>query len=203
MIGHLKGTLLLRKPPFLIIETGGVGYELEAPMSVFYDLPEEGGEVTLFVHHLAREDAQLLFGFGGHAQRELFRSLLKVSGIGPRVALAVLSTLNAAEFTDCIRNADAAALARVPGIGKKTAQRILFDLRERVDALPTVDTAAETRGAPLQDAASALRALGYKAADALAAVRAVESLGGAREELIRNALQHLSGRTAGAARDNA
>jgi len=192
MIGYLSGTLLRRQPPFLLLDVGGVGYELEAPMPVFYDLPGDEQRVSLFVHHLVREDAQLLFGFAEFAQRELFRSLLKVSGVGPRVALAVLSSLSAARFAECIRNADAAALARVPGIGKKTAERMLFDLRERIDALPQAEPGAERQSAPTQDAVGALLALGYKAAAALAAVRAVESRGGGREELIRNALQHLS-----------
>ncbi|MGR3985077.1 MAG: Holliday junction branch migration protein RuvA [Gammaproteobacteria bacterium] len=192
MIGYLSGKLLRRQPPFLLLDVGGVGYELEAPLPTFYNLPGDNQRVSLFVHHLVREDAQLLFGFSEFAQRELFRSLLKITGVGPRVALAVLSSLSAARFAECIRNADAAALARVPGIGKKTAERILFDLRERIDALPDAGDGEAGQGAPLQDAVGALRALGYKAADALAAVRAVESRGGGREELIRNALQHLS-----------
>ncbi|MDA8007246.1 MAG: Holliday junction branch migration protein RuvA [Gammaproteobacteria bacterium] len=198
MIGHLSGRLLRRQPPFLLLEVGGVGYELEAPLPAFYDFPADNQRVSLFVHHLVREDAQLLFGFPEFAQRELFRSLLKVTGVGPRVALAILSSLSAARFAECIRNADAGALARVPGIGKKTAERILFDLRERADALPKMEE-GEGEGAdgarentPLQDAVGALRALGYKPADALAAVRAVEPRGGGREELIRNALQRLS-----------
>ncbi len=193
MIGYLSGTLLQRQPPFLLLDVGGVGYELEAPMSTFYDLPQEQRSVSLFVHMVVREDAQLLYGFSDPGQRALFRSLLKVNGVGPRVALATLSTLSAEQFIACIRAEDAAAIARVPGIGKKTAARMILDLRDRIDTLGVAAGHHATEINPTQDAIGALLALGYKIADANQAVRAVEGKSAHREDLIRNALQYLSG----------
>ncbi|MGI9311223.1 MAG: Holliday junction branch migration protein RuvA [bacterium] len=193
MIGFLHGRLLQKRPPFLLLDVNGVGYELEAPMTTFYDLPDDDRAVSLFVHLVVREDAQLLFGFSDQPQRELFRGLLRVNGVGPRVALAVLSSMSADQFVACIQRQDAGALARVPGIGKKTAERMLLDLRDRIDALAQDDSGdASAVADPAQDAVGALIALGYKAADANRAVRAVEQQGGKREALIRNALQHLS-----------
>ena len=194
MIGHLSGRLMQKQPPFLLLEVGGVGYELEAPMTTFYDLPEDDRPVSLFVHLVVREDAQLLYGFSDQPQRELFRALLRINGVGPRVALAILSTLSAGQFIACIHREDVAALTRVPGIGKKTAQRMILDLRDRIDTLGSADPAAAdpANAGPVQDAIGALLALGYKAADANRAVRAVETEGGGREDLIRNALQYLS-----------
>ncbi len=194
MIGHLSGRLMQKQPPFLLLEVGGVGYELEAPMTTFYDLPEDDRPVSLFVHLVVREDAQLLYGFSDQPQRELFRALLRINGVGPRVALAILSTLSAGQFIACIHREDVAALTRVPGIGKKTAQRMILDLRDRIDTLGAADHAAAdpANAGPVQDAIGALLALGYKAADANRAVRAVETDGGGREDLIRNALQYLS-----------
>ncbi len=210
MIGYLSGILLNKQPPFLLLDVGGVGYELEAPMTTFYDLPENGQPVSLFVHLVVREDAQLLFGFADQPQRELFRRLLRVNGVGPRVALAILSTLSAAQFITCIHREDVAALTRVPGIGTKTAQRMILDLRDRIDTLGAPDdnaTAGQSAAGEVQDAIRALLALGYKIADANRAVRAVEIAmensaesdadvgiknAGRREHLIRNALQYLS-----------
>ena len=128
MLGHLKGQILQKQPPFLLLDVQGVGYELEAPMSTFYALPEETSDVSLFVHLVVREDAQLLFGFSDQEQRELFRSLLRINGVGPRVALAILSTLNPGEFIACIHQEDAETLTRVPGIGKKTALRLAMHM---------------------------------------------------------------------------
>lgn len=203
MIGMLKGVLVSRQPPYLLIDVQGVGYELEAPMTTFYDLPEESSPVMLHTHLVVREDAQLLYGFSDLSQRELFRSLLKVSGIGPRVALAILSTLSAGQFVQCVKQQDAVTLTSVPGIGKKTAERMLLELRDRVLALaPGPDVDSESTGTakaapqnPMEDAIGALLALGYKAADATRAVRAVEGSSPGRDDLIRNALQFLSGRS--------
>ena len=199
MIGYLSGRLMQKQPPFLLLDVGGVGYELEAPMTTFYDLPETDHQVSLFVHLVVREDAQLLFGFSNQSQRELFRRLIKINGVGPRVALAILSTLSAAQFIACIHREDVATLTRVPGIGAKTAQRMIFDLRDRIDTFggpggpDGVDGETPDHDpSPVQDAIGALLALGYKAADAGRAVRAVETEGGGREDLIRNALQRLS-----------
>ncbi len=198
MIGFLRGKLLQKQPPFLLIDVSGVGYELEAPMTTFYDLPQEQADVALHTHLVVREDAQLLYGFSDLPQRELFRSLLKVNGVGPRVALAILSTLSATEFSLCISQEDSASLTRVPGIGKKTADRLIIEMRDRIGALDISvqgaagDTAAATQS-PVQDAVSALIALGYRAADAGKAVRAVEKDSPERDDLIRNALRHMSG----------
>lgn len=194
MIGAISGQLVHKHPPFLLVDVGGVGYELEAPMTTFYALPDAGRAVSLFVHHLVREDAQLLFGFSDRPQRDLFRSLLKVNGVGPRVALAILSTLSAGQFTACIQHSDVATLTRVPGIGAKTAERMILDMRDRVSAPGERDDPAHpaTPQSPAQDAVSALLALGYKAAEAAKAVRAVEAKSGERDDLIRNALQYLS-----------
>lgn len=199
MIGYLRGKLLHKQPPFLLLEVNGVGYELEAPMTTFYELPdaEDDKQVSLFVHLVVRDDAHLLFGFSDHSQRVLFRNLLRVNGVGPRVALAILSTLTSEQFIACIHNADILTLTRVPGIGKKTAERMIFDLRDRIAALSSHDQDASALSAseqaiPTQDAISALLSLGYKASDANKAVRAVQDKGGRSEELIRNALQYLS-----------
>ncbi|MDD9873983.1 MAG: Holliday junction branch migration protein RuvA [Gammaproteobacteria bacterium] len=197
MIGAISGQLVNKHPPFLLVDVGGVGYELEAPMTTFYALPEAGQAVSLFVHHLVREDAQLLFGFSDRPQRELFRSLLKVNGVGPRVALAILSTLSTEQFIACIHHSDVATLTRVPGIGAKTAERMILDMRDRISAPgpagerddPAHPAASQS---PVQDAVGALIALGYKAAEATKAVRAVEAKSGERDDLIRNALQYLS-----------
>ncbi len=202
MIGSLRGTLRQKAPPFLVLDVGGVGYELEAPMNTFYDLPGEEQEVFLFTHMLVREDAQLLFGFSDRAQRELFRSLLKVSGVGPRVGLAILSTLTAGQFIQCVRHQDAATLTTVPGIGKKTAERMLLELRDRIKDLADDGGAALEGGLtpvvtppnPVDDAIGALVALGYRAADAARAVGSVEEDAHDREDLIRLSLQVLSKR---------
>jgi Holliday junction DNA helicase RuvA len=198
MIGYLSGKLMQKQPPFLLMDVNGVGYELEAPMTTFYDLPDNDQPVSLFVHLVVREDAQLLFGFSDQPQRQLFRGLLKINGVGPRVALAILSTLSADQFIACIHQEDVLTLTRVPGIGKKTAERMILDMRDRIDALSETDGGSTSPGQvtvsenPVQDAIGALIALGYKAAEASRAVHAIEADSAQREDLIRNALQHLS-----------
>ncbi len=203
MIGFLRGILLQKQPPTVLVDVNGLGYELEAPMSTFYALPEENNEVALYVHLVVREDAQLLYGFSDQGQRQLFRSLLKINGVGPRVALAILSTLSTQEFIHCIRHEDAATLTRVPGIGNKTAERMIIDMRDRIDIAESVSQSAQDdlpSGAatplqvpdnPLQDAIGALITLGYKSAEANRAVNAVKAQSQQRDDLIRNALQHL------------
>ncbi len=198
MIGSLTGRLQHKQPPNLLIDVGGVGYELEAPMTTFYDLPDTPETVTLHTHLLVREDAQLLFGFSDLRQRELFRSLLKVNGVGPRVALAILSTLSAQEFVNCIASDDSVTLTRVPGIGRKTAERLIVEMRDRIEPHQQSLQASDAVGAvdeqsPVQDAISALVALGYRASDASKAVREVEADHKGRDQLIRNALKRLSG----------
>lgn len=198
MIAYLRGRLLEKQPPAMVVEVNGVGYELEAPMTTFYDLPETGGEAVLHVHMVVREDAQKLYGFSRRPQRELFRSLLKVSGVGPRVALAILSTLSAEEFLSCMASEDVARLTHVPGIGQKTAQRLLVELRDRVlketdDAILQSARPEPSGPDPVKDAVSALIALGYKPAQASRAVSQVGEKAGGSEEIIRQALRLLAG----------
>lgn len=196
MIGRLRGVLLEKKPPQLLLEVGGVAYEVEAPMSTFYQLPAAGEEIILQTHLLVREDAQLLYGFASEAERGLFRALLKVTGVGARTALAILSGMNADAFALCIQGGDVAALTRVPGIGKKTAERLIVELRDRLanwqsdGVLPTV--MAPPAGAARDetaDAVSALIALGYRPPEASRMVSAVAAEGRTSEELIREALK--------------
>jgi len=201
MIGRLRGELIYKQPPFLMVDVGGVGYELEAPMSTFYDLPLKG-EVTLFTHLAVREDAHVLYGFGSDAERTLFRTLLKVSGVGAKMALAILSGMSADEFALCIQRDDAAALVRLPGIGKKTAERLIVEMRDRLDRLqpgsvPAPSPVLSALGGvetPLADAIGALIALGYKPNDASRMVRSVESEGLSSEEIIRLALRAVVSR---------
>lgn len=196
MIGRLHGTLVLKRPPGLLVDVGGVGYELEAPLSTFYELPAVGESVTLYTHLVVRDDAHLLFGFGRESERRLFRTLLKVSGVGARMALAILSGMNADDFARCIENDDVSALTRLPGIGRKTAERLIVEMRDRLDesalrdALPgRVDAAGSTGSDPLSDASSALVALGYRPAEAARMIRGIDSAGLTTEDIIRRALQ--------------
>ncbi len=206
MIGHLRGTIIDKQPPWLTLDVAGIGYEVEASMNTFYQLAEakdaNDQSVSLWVHMVVREDAQLLYGFVTQSERHLFRALLKISGVGPKVALAILSTLSAAEFAACVQHDDVAALVRVPGVGKKTAERLIIEMRDRLSELghsEAVTTAAgsgmgEQPISALQDAVSALVALGYRANDANRAVRAVPDADTQSSEvLIRSALKALSG----------
>lgn len=195
MIGRLRGTLLRKEPPALLLEVGGVGYELEAPMTTFYDLPAVGETVTLHTHLVVREDAHLLYGFGRESQRRQFRALLKISGVGPRVALAVLSGLSETELVGCIANEDVARLTQVPGIGRKTAERLIVELRDKLTAdapLPASPTAAPVNADPVGEAVSALVALGYKANEASRVVRSVSAVGLSTEDIIRQALKAMA-----------
>lgn len=197
MIAWLQGVLLEKQAPALLLNVNGVGYELEAPMTTFYDLPAEGEQATLFVHMVVREDAQLLFGFSSRQQRELFRSLVKVNGVGPKVALAVLSTLSAQELLQCMADEDFNLLCKVPGIGKKTAQRLVVEMKDRLEK-EFGDVALEQRtqgGAASNaknDAIEALVSLGYRSADAGRVVKSLDSELSS-EDLIRQALRTLSG----------
>ena len=196
MIGHLRGRLAARQPPTLVVDVGGVGYEVEAPMSTFYGLPATGAEVQLHTHLVVREDAHVLYGFGTERERSLFRELIKVSGVGPRIALAILSGVTVEEFHRSVEAGDVAALVRVPGIGRKTAERLVVEMRDRIQSLelgaefaPRLPARApDAPPDPVQDAEAALVALGYKPADATRMVRAVAADGLPSEELIRRAL---------------
>ena len=195
MIAWLSGTLMAKQPPLILLDVNGVGYELEAPLSTFYELPAEQEPVSLFVHMVVREDAQLLFAFASQQQRDLFRSLIKVNGVGPKVALAILSTLSNSELMQCMANEDVAQLCRVPGIGKKTAQRLVVEMKDRL-AREFGDLPAEGGSGASNDKADAIAALvslGYKQNDANQVVGQLPAdLDSA--ELIRQALRTLSGK---------
>lgn len=197
MIGRLRGVVISKSPPTLVLEVGGVGYEIEAPMSTFYELPPVGQSATLHTHLVVREDAHLLYGFSRESQRRLFRALLKVNGVGPRVALAVLSGLSDQEFLRCVANEDIARLTRVPGIGRKTAERLVVELRDKLGNQAKLGDRAdapspEAPADPVSEAISALIALGYKPQEANRAVHGVAALGLACEEIIRQALKGMA-----------
>jgi Holliday junction DNA helicase RuvA len=191
MIGRLRGTLLVKQPPSLVIDVGGVGYELEAPMSTFFDLPETGREISLYTHYAVKEDTAVLYGFLREAERSLFRSLQKVSGIGAKISLAVLSGVSTDEFARLIQLGDVASLTRIPGIGKKTAERMLVELRDRLDGL-AIGVGSVSGGVPkdpVAEATVALQSLGYKPAEVARMVRDAAVSGDRAEEIIRKALK--------------
>jgi Holliday junction DNA helicase RuvA len=197
MIGLLRGKILGKQPPQLLLDVQGVGYELEAPMTTFYDLPAVGTEVTLFTHLAVREDAHTLYAFVKLSDRDLFRSLLRVNGVGAKLALTILSGMDGQAFARCVQEGDAAALVRLPGVGKKTAERLIIELRDRLDAVPASDgatltagtVAAAGRSSPVEDAVNALVGLGYKPQEASRMVRSVNAAELSSEEIIRQALQ--------------
>jgi Holliday junction DNA helicase RuvA len=194
VIGLLRGKILSKQPPRLLIDVQGVGYEVDAPMTTFYDLPGTGEEVTLFTHLAVREDAHTLYGFARVSDRELFRSLLKVNGVGARLALTILSGMEPGEFVQCVQEGNTAALVRLPGVGKKTAERLIIELRDRLEGTATVpaaasDAAPAAAASPVEDAVSALVGLGYKPQDASRMVRAIDSGAMSSEDIIRAALQ--------------
>ncbi|MFZ2727483.1 MAG: Holliday junction branch migration protein RuvA [Methylococcaceae bacterium] len=193
MIGFLRGKLISKTPPALLVDVQGVGYEVEAPMTTFYELPALGEPVTLYTHLVIREDAHSLFGFINEADRLLFRTLIKVNGVGPKLALAILSGQSATEFAQAIHQGDINTLIRLPGVGKKTAERLLIELRDKLPALPESNPinapVSITHNNAIQEAISALCALGYKATDASKMVQAIPAEGKSCEQLIRLALQ--------------
>lgn len=172
MIGKLSGTLAEKQPPTLLLDVGGVGYEIEAPMSTIYDLPNTGERVSLYTHLVIREDAHLLFGFLTRRERESFRQLIRISGIGPRIALAILSGMSTDDLARAIQTEDAAALARVPGIGKKTAERLILELRGKLGAdISGLPAGAAAPVSSQSDIVAALLALGYNEREAAAAIK--------------------------------
>jgi len=193
VIGLLRGRVVRRQPPFLLLEVNGVGYEVEAPMSTFYDLPAGEEPVTLYTHLMVRDDAHILFGFIRERDRALFRTLLKVSGVGGKMALAILSGMSADEFGLAVQSGDVAALTRLPGVGKKTAERLIVEMRDRLEkfdaTVPPAAAPARRSGGADAEAVDALVALGYKPAEASRMVRAVFQPEMATEALIRAALQ--------------
>ena len=191
MIGRIRGVLASKSPPWVLVEAGGIGYELEVPMSTLYDLPELGREVTLFVHYAHKEDTVALYGFLHEAERAQFRNLLRVSGIGAKIALSVLSGASVDEFARLVQAGDVTALTRVPGIGKKTAERIVLELRDRVGAMSVVPVGINAGASrdPHSEALTALQQLGYKPAEAQRLVRDIQAPGDSAEALIRKALK--------------
>ncbi|BBB29455.1 Holliday junction branch migration protein RuvA [Neptunomonas japonica] len=206
MIGRLKGEILEKQPPQLLVDVQGVGYEVEASMNTFFRLPEMGHQVVLYTHFVVREDAQLLYGFIDKQERSLFRSLIKANGVGPKMAISILSGMTTQEFIGCLQREDAAALTRIPGVGKKTAERLIVELKDKLQNLQQTEPADfQLTGSDLPDMAqhmagyreeaeSALVSLGYKPVQATKAVAQAEQKLGAdvsSEELIRLALKSM------------
>jgi Holliday junction DNA helicase RuvA len=192
MIGFLKGRLAVKQPPMLMVDVNGVGYEMEAPMSTFYGLPATGEPVALFTHLVVREDAHILYAFGTDGERRLFRGLLKVSGVGPKIALGILSGASVDDFLRIIEAEDIAMLTRIPGIGRKTAERVIIEMRDSVKKLSVPAPAAGAAGAlatPQSEAFSALIALGYKPPEVIRLLKSVDEPDLATTEIIRRALK--------------
>lgn len=201
MIGRLRGTLAEKQPPHLVLDVNGLGYELEVPMTTLYRLPPVGETVMLHTHLVVREDAQLLYGFFERRERELFRELIRLNGVGPKLALALMSGLDVDELVRCVQAQDTSALVKIPGVGKKTAERLLVELKDRFKAWETVPSLFQLvpngpQGpAPVHsaetDAVSALISLGYKPQEASRAVAAIDAKGLTSEELIRRSLKGM------------
>lgn len=192
MIGRIAGRLLLKQPPMLLVDVGGVGYEIEAPMSTFYGLPAVGEAVALHTHLTVREDAHLLFGFATATERTLFRELIRISGVGPKLALAILSGMGVDEFWITVRAGDAVRLTKLPGVGRKTADRLIVEMRDRADKAeltPPLPGAGTAEATPLQEARAALTALGYKPAEIQRFTEAVYKDGMNTEQIIQEALK--------------
>jgi len=194
MIARLSGMLIAKQPPVLIIDVAGVGYEVEAPLSVFYDLPETGKPLTLLTHLQIKDDGHHLFGFANESQRTLFRQLLKISGIGAKLALTILSGATPDELARYVAEGDSASLTRLPGIGKKTAERIIIELRDKLDHLSTFSTtlggsAPAVPASAASEAIHALASLGFKSQEASRLVRLVSKPEMNAEDIIRLALQ--------------
>jgi len=197
MIGHISGTILEKQPPFLLVDVNGIGYELLAPMTTFYHLPAVGELVNLHCHFVVREDAHILFGFFQRSERDLFRCLIKVNSVGPKLALSILSSITSTQFVDCIDQKDVARLTAIPGIGKKTAERLLIEMRDMLDKwhrpksaeIPAVSLPSSQT---VDDAMSALLSLGYKSSEAKHAIDRIYKAELSSEQLIRAALQNLA-----------
>lgn len=199
MIGRLKGILLNKQPPTLLLDVNGVGYEVDAPMTTFYQLPDINQEVVLHTHLVVREDVQQLCGFATEAERSMFRSLIKINGVGPKLALSILSAISADDFAQCIQNNDTATLVRLPGVGKKTAERLVIEMRDKLkDWQLDISASGKTTADmieinhttdPVEEAVSALIALGYKPPQASRMVTQIDSHDLSSEEIIRDALK--------------
>ncbi len=199
MIGRLKGILLTKQPPTLLLDVNGVGYEVDAPMSTFYQLTDIGQEVVLHTHLVVREDVQQLCGFVTETERSMFRSLIKINGVGPKLALSILSAISADDFARCIQDNDTATLVRLPGVGKKTAERLVIEMRDKLKdwqveplsngKMPTGMADIQHKSDPVEEAVSALIALGYKPPQASRMVTQIDSHNLSSEDIIRDALK--------------
>ena len=194
MIGSLRGKLMAKQAPQVIVECHGVGYEVETPMSTFLELPGLGEEVVLHTHLLVREDAQILFGFGSLEERSLFRLLLKISGVGAKMGLAILSTMSVGDFQRCVEYEDAAMLVKIPGVGKKTAERLIIEMRDKVDKASIEPGTARVvvDANPRSEAVDALIALGYKANEVNRLIGKLDVDGKSAEDIIRLALRQVA-----------
>ena len=200
MIGRIKGTLIAKQPPQILVDVGGVGYEIDASMNTIYKLPELNKTVTLHTHLIVREDAQQLYGFFDQTERSLFRTLIKVNGVGPKMALAILSGMDVTEFVRCVQNNDTKGLVALPGVGKKTAERLIIEMRDKLKDfessgaatdLPQVVASRSASNQVVIDAESALIALGYKPQEASRAISAIDVANLSSEEVIKLALKNM------------
>jgi Holliday junction DNA helicase RuvA len=193
MIGSLRGQLTSKQAPHIVVECQGVGYDVETPMSTFFALPATGENLFLFTHLLVREDAQILYGFATDEERTLFRSLLKVRGVGARIGLAILSAMSVADFHRCIEYEDTAAMSKIPGIGKKTAERLVIELRDRIGSSAGGPARPNTEKGAKSEAVDALISLGYKPAEVNRLIARLDVDGQSAEEIIRHALRRAAG----------
>ena len=204
MIGRLRGTLIEKQPPELLIEVNGIGYEVQMPMSCFYELPNIGEEAIIYTHFVVREDAQLLYGFNTVKERALFREVIKANGVGPKLGLGILSGMTASQFVASVEREDVSTLVKLPGVGKKTAERLVVEMKDRLkgwgagdlftpftDAAPVDSTPAAAQGSAEEEAVSALLALGYKPVQASKVVSQVKKADMTSEQLIREALKSM------------
>ncbi|MBF9000014.1 MULTISPECIES: Holliday junction branch migration protein RuvA [Vibrio] len=203
MIGRLRGTLIEKQPPQVLVDIGGIGYEVQMPMSCFYELPNVGEEAIIYTHFVVREDAQLLYGFNTVGERALFREVIKANGVGPKMGLGILSGMTANQFVSCVEREDISTLVKLPGVGKKTAERLVVEMKDRLkgwgtgdlltpatDAAP-VDTVTGVDQSAEEEAVSALLALGYKPTQASKVVSQIAKPGMSSEQLIRDALKSM------------
>ena len=204
MIGNIRGILVEKQPPEVLIEAGGVGYEVQVPMTSFYQLPEIGEEANLCIHFVVREDAQLLYGFATKVERKLFRLVIKVNGVGPKLGLAILSSMSADQFVSCVSHDDLTTIVKIPGVGKKTAERLLIEMRDRLKDWQVGGDESSSVGFTLNvqqsdsyvnnakgDATNALVSLGYSQQQADKAIKSIFSADKSSEDLIRDALKAM------------
>ncbi|MDJ0812527.1 MAG: Holliday junction branch migration protein RuvA [Woeseiaceae bacterium] len=194
MIGSLRGKLTFKQAPLVVVECQGVGYEVETPMSTFLDLPAAGEELFLHTHLLVREDAQTLYGFGSEDERTLFRTLLRISGVGAKMGLAILSTMSVADFQRCVEYEDAAMLVKIPGVGKKTAERLIIEMRDKIEKTGGAPDAPRVtvEASPRSEAVDALMALGYKSGEVNKLIASLDTDGQSAEDIIRQALKQAA-----------